>query len=152
VAPAPAWCGGSRGPRMAHEAGDSLPVWLTTRSRLVTCYTGAAATGARLLNLHRSFSHQVVSHTSQPPSFRAAATTACVAARAAMPNSEEGSIYQLSICFNLIVGCLLSPLDLCNTPTTIVPIIPTRITWSLASLYPCLCRLEISMLCCAFAF
>jgi len=32
---------------------------------------------------------------SQPPSFRAAATTACVAARAAMPHSEEGSM----VCF-----------------------------------------------------
>ena len=91
VAPTPAWCGGSRGPRMAHEAGDSLPLWLATLSRIATCYTGTTATGARLLGLHRSFSHQT-SHTSQPPSFRAAATTACVAARAAMPNSEEGSV------------------------------------------------------------
>jgi hypothetical protein len=73
---------------MAHEAGDSLPVWLAIRSRLITCCTGAAATGARLLDLHRSFSHQA-SHTTEPPSFCAAATTACVAARAAMPNSEE---------------------------------------------------------------
>ena len=152
MAPTPAWCGGSRGPRMAHEAGDSLPCgWQHSAAR-------PRATQALQLQEHdiwtctgRSFSHQA-SHTTRPPSFRAAATTACVAARAAMPNSEEGSIYQLSICFNLIVGCLLSPLDLCNTPTTIVPIIPTRITWSLASLYPCLCRLEISMLCCAFAF
>jgi len=31
-------------------------------------------------------------HFSQSPSFRAAATTACVAARVAMPNSEEGSV------------------------------------------------------------
>ena len=91
VAPTPAWCGGSRGPRMAHEAGDSLPLWLATLICIATCYTGATATGARLLDLHRSFSHQT-SHTIQPPSFRAAATTACVAARAAMPNSEEGSV------------------------------------------------------------
>ena len=28
------------------------------------------------------------------------------------------SIYQLSVRFNLIVGSLLPPLDLCNTPTT----------------------------------
>ena len=46
---------------------------------------------ARLLDLHRSFSHQT-SHRTQPPSIRAAATTACVAARAAMSNSEEGSV------------------------------------------------------------
>jgi len=26
-------------------------------------------------------------------------------------------IYRLSVCFNLVVGSLLSPLDLCNTPT-----------------------------------
>jgi hypothetical protein len=52
----------------------------------------ATATGARLLDLHRCFNHQA-SHTTQPPSFCAAATTACgVAARAAMPNSEEGSV------------------------------------------------------------
>ena len=83
---------GAGGHRMAHKAEESLPVWLATRSRLVTCCTGAAATGAHLLDLHRSFSHQA-SHTTQPPRFRAAATTACVAARAAiMPNSEEGSV------------------------------------------------------------
>jgi len=91
VAPTPAWCGGSRGPQMAHEAGDNLPLWLATLSRIATCCTGATATGARLLDVHRSFSHQT-SHTTQPPSFRAAATMACVAARAAMPNSEEGSV------------------------------------------------------------
>jgi hypothetical protein len=62
-----------------------------TLSCIATCCTGAATTGARLLDLHRSFSHQA-SHTTQPPSFRAAATTACVAARAAMPNSEAGSV------------------------------------------------------------
>jgi len=34
-----------------------------------------------------------------------------------------------------------------------VPVAPTWITWSLTSLYdPCLFRLAISMLCCAFAF
>ena len=87
----PAWCGGSRGPRLVHEAGDSLPVWLATRSRLITWYTGTAATGVRLLDLHRSFSHQT-SHTTQPPRGGATATTACVAARAAMPNNEEGSV------------------------------------------------------------
>ena len=92
VAPTPAWCGGSRGPRMAHKAGDSLPVWLAKRSHLVTCCTGATATGARLLSLHRSFSHQA-GNTTQPPSFRAATITACAAARAAMPNSEEESVY-----------------------------------------------------------
>ena len=73
---------------MAHEAGDSLLLWLATLSHIATCCTGATAAGARLLDLHRSFSHQT-SHTTQPPSFHAAATTACVAARAAIPNSEE---------------------------------------------------------------
>jgi len=34
----------------------------------------------------------------------------------------------------------------------ISPINPTRITWCLTSLYPCLFRLAISTLCCAFAF
>ena len=75
---------------MAHEAGNSLPLWLATLSCIATCYTGVTATGARLLDLHRSFSHQT-SHTT-PPSFHAAATMACAAARAAMPNREEGSV------------------------------------------------------------
>ena len=66
VAPTPTWCGGSGGPRMAHEAGNSMPVWLATRSRLITCYTGNAATGTRLLDLHRGFRRQA-SHTAQPP-------------------------------------------------------------------------------------
>jgi len=91
MAPTPAWCGRSRGPRMAHEAADSLLLWLAKLSRIVTCYTGATATGARFLDLHRSFSHQT-SHTTQPPRGGATATTACVAARAAMPNNEEGSV------------------------------------------------------------
>jgi hypothetical protein len=82
---------GSRGPRMAHEAGDSLPLWLATLSRIATCCTGATTTVAHLLDLHRIFSHQA-SHTTQPPRFRAAAATACVAARAVMPNCEEGSV------------------------------------------------------------
>ena len=69
----------------------SLPLWLATLSRIATCCTGATAAGARHLDLHRSFSHQT-SHTTQPPRFRAAATTACVTAKAAMPNSEEGSV------------------------------------------------------------
>jgi len=33
----------------------------------------------------------------------------------------------------------------------IIPIAPTRITWSLVSIYPYLFRLAISLLCCAFA-
>jgi len=57
VAPTPAWCGGSRGLQMAHEAGNSLPLWLATLSRIATCCTGATTTGARRLHLHRSFSH-----------------------------------------------------------------------------------------------
>jgi len=81
VAPAPAWCGGSEGPRMAHEAGNSVPVWLAKRSRLVTCFTGTAATGARLLDLHRGFIHQA-SHITRPPRGGAASASACVAARA----------------------------------------------------------------------
>ena len=76
---------------MAHEAGGSLPVWLATRSRLVTSCTGAAATEAHFLDLHKSISYQV-GHTTQASSFRAAATTAYVADRAAIPNSEEGSV------------------------------------------------------------
>jgi hypothetical protein len=56
-----------------HEAASSR----------VDC-TGAAAAGARLLDLHRSFSHQA-SHTRQPPSFHAVATTACVAASRVLP-------------------------------------------------------------------
>ena len=44
---------------MAHEAGGSLPVWLATRSRLVTSCTGAAATEAHFLDLHKSISYQV---------------------------------------------------------------------------------------------
>ena len=63
VAPTPAWCGGSRGPRMAHEAGDSLPLWLASLSCIATCCTGATSTGARLLDLHRSFSHQASHHS-----------------------------------------------------------------------------------------
>ena len=72
-------CSGSGGPRTAHKAGNSVPVWLATRSRLVTRYTGIAATGTRPLDLHRCFSHQA-SHTPQPlRGGAAAAASACVA-------------------------------------------------------------------------
>jgi len=43
-------------------------------------------------------------------------------------------------------------IKVCQRFVCIVPIASTRITWSLISLYPCLFRLAISMLCCAFAF
>jgi hypothetical protein len=49
-----------------------------------------SGSGGRVVVSGGSIRHKA-SHTTQPPSFRAAATTACVAARAAMPNSEDGS-------------------------------------------------------------
>jgi len=78
VAFVPAWCGGSEAPWMAHEAGDSVPMWLTTyiyatahvadniykcdrpclsiymQPLPCACHSGSAATRARFLNLHRS--------------------------------------------------------------------------------------------------
>jgi hypothetical protein len=111
VAPALTWCGGSRGPRMAHEAGNSVPVWLATRSRFVTCYTGIAATGARLLDLHRGFIHHA-SRTTQPPRGGATAASACVAARAEdelnriVPAGRSACVGGGRLIRLLVVGCL----------------------------------------------
>ena len=76
---------------LQHTGASFSTQALPSAHRRYLQHTGATATGARLLDLHRSFSHHT-SHTTQPPSFCAVATTVCVAARAAMPNSEEGSV------------------------------------------------------------
>jgi len=79
---------------MAHEAGTACPCdWQ---------HSAASPRAAQALHVAVQLREHVFwtctrasairRAIQQPPSFRAAATTACVAARAAMPNSEEGSV------------------------------------------------------------